>query len=278
VPVDLYVYADESGIQAGAPFCVVAGYIGNPETWETLRRSWKKVINGFGVTEFKSTEFFTRNTLGQRVGEYEGWSNKKARRYLAALTDLIHGANIEPIGVGIIWAAFKALSIGERRYLTGGNLRVTGYSARWKGSTGAPTKPYFFLMLTLMKLSVGKTISEKGFIHFTFDEQNEFDDHAERLYREIKATQLHPVEMGRMGDLKFSVSKRTPELQAADMYAHIVYSRFTRGNDMESGREIAADVLTRKQPGFPILDADALREWMALGLPPEVLEKIRASK
>jgi len=153
----------------------------------------EEVTNDFGVTEFKASEFFARNEFAKRVGEYEGWSDKRALKYLRALTDIIHGANVMPIGSGVEWSAFKALSIGERRFLTGGNVRVVDGSARWKGLTGAPTKPYFFLMLMMMKLSIGITLNDDALIHFTLDEQNEFDEHAERLYREIKATQLHPV-------------------------------------------------------------------------------------
>jgi len=38
---------------------------------------------------------------------------------------------------------------------------------------------------------------------------------------------------------------------------------------------MAAETLTRKQPGFPILDSDALQEWLALATPTDVLDKIR---
>ena len=58
VAIDLYAYADESGIQGSAPYCLMAGYIASPRRWKPFNAAWKATLEEYGVPEFHAKDFF----------------------------------------------------------------------------------------------------------------------------------------------------------------------------------------------------------------------------
>lgn len=277
VTIELFVFGDESGIQAKAPICLVGGYIGSPRQWERLDKQWRRVLTDNEITEFKGHEFFGREN-GQRVGQYAAWTDRKAALYLSQLLALVQQTAVQPLGLGVERKGFDALSVGERRYMTGGVFKPR--AGRWTRLTGAPTKPYFFLMQGMMKAAVGAHLEKDARVHFVLDEQNEFEDHAERLFREIKR-QLPPEEIGHVGELRFAESCKLAPLQVADMYAHLVYRMFS-DSPLTNEHRVALNSLRLKRglglkkAGFPIFGFESLKGILERSVPADALAKLRA--
>lgn len=141
VPVE--VYLDESGIHNGSRRCVVAGYCGGRRKLILLERDWLKTLDDFGIPReegFHAKDFFKRSKLGKRFGPYEGWSDRKAREFLASLLHAIDDQGLNAVGGAVFIEYFNSLPHNLRRWLTGGIYDAK--KGKWLTS-GAPGKPYF---------------------------------------------------------------------------------------------------------------------------------------
>jgi hypothetical protein len=58
--VNLFAYADESGIDGKPSYCVVSGYIAPQRVWESFGAEWKNILSEYQVSEFHAKEFFKR--------------------------------------------------------------------------------------------------------------------------------------------------------------------------------------------------------------------------
>src|SRR5690349_20457869 len=131
----LEVYADESGIDADK-VCVVCGLVGSSSQWRQVEDRWRRVCGGI---VFHGKEFFGRDDFGRRIGVYETWTDAEAAKFLAGLFDAL-GTSLTLVGGIVDVPAFRALSIGARRYLTMAPYRM--HRQAW-GTTGAPNRPWF---------------------------------------------------------------------------------------------------------------------------------------
>jgi len=181
VSSSLYARADESGINLdAADYLLMCGYIGTPRQWKNLERDWSAVLKKFGVRRFHATRFFGRGDGGSRLDDYKRWSDQRAKDFLDALLDILHRRKLTPIGSSLNVAAWHALSPGERRYLTGGEVNASG---KWT-SSGAPSSPYHFVFQDFLYYSA-KSAPEDSQIHFVFDRQTQFSTYATTLFNEI---------------------------------------------------------------------------------------------
>jgi hypothetical protein len=273
-----WFYGDESGIHDGANWCVVSGYVGRDDHWIAFDDAWKALLKQADVTDFHATEFFGRTEDGKRIGQYALWTDAQAEAYLASLTTLIDDSKlIHPIGRGVHVADFMSLTIGERRFLTGGVF----LHGKFRRNTGAPTKPYYLAVIdSVIDATVGTP--DGSVVHFLFDRQNVLGAQAINAFN-VACKQLeteHPVVAARVGSMAFDDRAKFGGLQAADLLTHLWYcyaeSTIT-GKQVRGDRFDALEVLTQRKPRLAIQNLKAMRHDLDKHLPQDVLAKMRAS-
>ena len=163
VKMEYFSYADESGIQASAPYCLLVGFVGSPRQWRTIESTWLNVLKRFGIKEFHAKEFFGRDQQGKRVGSYRRWGDIRANMFLNKLLSAAKQRRLLAVGGAVDVHAFNQLSHNERRLFTGGYLRKTG---KWY-SSGAPSKPYYLAMQLLIVQAL-QGIAPDAEVHFVF--------------------------------------------------------------------------------------------------------------
>jgi hypothetical protein len=143
-PLALFeAYMDESGIHAGSRVCVVAGFVAPNHVCADLEIKWRTVLRKFGVKYFHAKEFAAIDS-----GQFFGWRAERKQRFISdALGTILDAFYVRtalkwpPLSIAVAIHAddFSALSLDERRWLTGGSL-ARSEKLKWK-SPGAPTKP-----------------------------------------------------------------------------------------------------------------------------------------
>jgi len=135
VPIELFVFADESGIQSSAKYCLVLGFIGSPRHWGKFEDEWKKVLENYKVSEFHAKEFFSKDKKGMRIGEYKNWTSIMDDNYLEELLLIVRSRRLYPVGGAVDVTAFNSFTHDERRFFTGGF--ISQKRIKWQTS-GAP--------------------------------------------------------------------------------------------------------------------------------------------
>jgi len=72
-------YFDESGHHASTRVVAMGGAIAGPNQWGEQRRSWKEILDRYGVNVFHMTDFENRQ------GEFCGWDENRKRGFLSEL-------------------------------------------------------------------------------------------------------------------------------------------------------------------------------------------------
>jgi hypothetical protein len=224
----LKAFFDESGIHGGSPICVVAGLVLPAKRAWTLSTEWQtSLLYKYSVPYFHAKEF------AQRSGPFRGWSERKIRDFSIDAIGIINSATSNFENETLIAAAltskdFFALSIEERRWLTGGQYvhSTSTTKKKWK-KQGAPTKPYFLLfqqaVLDAVKFTQDRTFQGNPLgtgevVHFIFDQQHEYEATARAVFRAMKQMPLSVRE--RIGNVVFSSKLRAIPLQVADFMAY----------------------------------------------------------
>lgn len=254
--LELYAYADESGVQKEPPFCVVAGYIASSRAWDAFKKAWIAVLTEYQVNEFHAKEFFGRNP---GHGQYAHFSQAKAGEFLGEIINIINQNRIYPVGGVIDVPAFKRFTLGERRFFTGALPKGN----RLFGS-GSPNQPYYIPFRWFIQMALAKTpIGAK--VHFVFDQQGKRAGLSLQIFSDMKDLG-YLNDNGRLADLSFVNSQEKAEIQAADMISHISYSYITARKGfgrMNSERRKAVALLKRKNAAIAIFDAKALEKNLA---------------
>jgi hypothetical protein len=112
---------------------------------------------------------------------------------------------------------FYKFSVNERRFLTGAALTFEG---RLQNS-GSPNRPYFAPFQPVIRRVLGYA-PPCGKANFFFGLGRPFAQYATGLYSNLRDNQQYPYRE-RFGDISFPLAKETPELQAADLLAHMTY-------------------------------------------------------
>jgi len=234
-------YCDESGIHDGAAFCVVVGFVGSRRNWQLFESSWAKASGG---VDFHGKEFFAR-VRGERVGPYKGWTDQKAEDYLIGLEDVVTSTDVHAIGSVINVRDFKALSLGDRKYLTGAIYRVR---ARRFRTSGAPTKPFFLGFGDCMAAAAAHVRKPNWKVNIVWDRQNEFAGLATKLFETALEIGV-PGLQDRLGELSFRPKTGLGGLQAADLLAHTAYKR--SGLAVGANKELDMALTTLLQNNIP---------------------------
>lgn len=201
-------YIDESGIHGDSTVCVVAGYFGRRNHWNHFESAWRKVLNRH---QFQLADFHAKNQI-------------KQNRHQSMLLDLaltISKYQIYPVSMILAVKDFNLFSHERRRWLTGGSVRGGKLV-----TSGAPSKPYFtpFMLLIQRVTDYAKPGSKA---HFFCGLERTFSEYARALFAQIKTSPSNPhsewTSKSRLGDITFPLASETPELQAADLFAHLSY-------------------------------------------------------
>ena len=217
-------YGDETGTQAGSHYCALLGYVASPRQWKLFRRDWRTALGK--VPEFHAIDFFQKKRWRSSKSPYHGWSEKKAKRFLDGLLRTINRYDLIPIGFAFHIEAFQALSLDERRRLTGAVRRNRIHPYRntvevtsTLVSSGAPEQPYFmgwhYLITEALNHSPPSVI-----VNFVFDSRLTIEARAHQTFDEIRSTGMPEISK-RLGLHSFGDSAKYEPLQAADLYAYV---------------------------------------------------------
>jgi hypothetical protein len=211
----LQAYLDESGIDHKTPFAVVAGYCGGTGQWKRFERKWKNIIDSYGVQEFHAKRFFGRDPQGNRLDEYIGWTDARAKVFVTELLNCIVSVKIHPFCCVVVKADWEKLTHGEKRYLTGAMF----LDGKFK-TTGCPSKPYFaafgWCVYTACRMA---TADQK--VHFAFDLNTDLKGYSKEYFKFLK--NLSNLSWGpTLGEPSWPTSLEAVQLQAGDLLAYLM--------------------------------------------------------
>jgi hypothetical protein len=201
-------YIDESGIHGDATVCVVAGYFGRRNHWNHFESAWRKVLHRF---DFLLADFHAKDQI----------KSTKHAPMLLELAKTIGKFQVYPVSMTLVVDDFKLFSQERKRWLTGASFH------RGKLVTsGAPSKPYFVpFQLLIQRVTDYAKVGTKA--HFFCGLDRQFSEYARALFAKIKSDPPRPgsewISKPRVGDIAFPMASETPELQAADLLAHLTY-------------------------------------------------------
>ncbi|MBI4180484.1 MAG: hypothetical protein HY528_00970 [Chloroflexi bacterium] len=268
--VELWAYADESGLEENPKYCLIAGYIANPRQWMRFEREWKKVLGEYSVQEFHAIDFFHRKPPR---GCYKGWSEHKAKMFLGRLLAIIGSTSISPIGAIVDVADFKANPEGVERFLTGAALSPSG--KKWMGNTGS-LQPYHLAFALLLTDAAWVNHNRPDVkIHFTFDIQNIVQKQAVKLFDDI-VNRKHHQSWQMFGRRIFSDGETDTPLQAADLHAYLQYCYVVNKNLMSQEQRRALR-LASKDRLLPIWNQEQT-EGLLARYGPNLKQQLRDKK
>jgi hypothetical protein len=245
-------YMDESGIHGGSRVCVVAGFVAPLAICTALEREWRRLLKAFNLRHFHAKDFASVSLEGMpwlavsapakprskadfvrcatSIITSELWKDERGKQRAYAVAAAVHVDD------------FKARSLDERRWLTGGVL-AAGTSRKWR-STGAPMKPYFlsFQQCVMDAIRFGMH-NQSDKLHFVFDRQSDFEVSALSLCG-VMRRQHKDVDL-KMGDVVFTSKESAILLQVADFMAYEAYQHKVR-------------VLAEKRAQTPSFNAECL--------------------
>ncbi|MEO6323804.1 MAG: hypothetical protein ABIQ65_04190 [Thermoanaerobaculia bacterium] len=145
----LKAFVDESGIHDGASICVVAGYVGTAAQWQLLDELLALTVPN---EVFHAKDFYARRSGGRRVGRYKGWSDERASTHLEHFVRSVETTGVRQIAAAVNVRDFLAMSIEDRRVLTGGEQRrsmVDGVETV-EASGGSPKHAYYLAYMQVL--------------------------------------------------------------------------------------------------------------------------------
>lgn len=273
--VELFTFADESGVHGESKFCLVVGFIASPRQWILAESDWAKVLSQYKTTEFHAKDFFGRNPNGKR-GLYDNWTSAKANAFLEDLLSIAKQHRLYPVGGAVDVEDFNTLTHCQKRFLTGGLIKQ---SRKW-ATSGAPSKPYYFAM-NLLVVDALNHADPRTKVNFIFDEQVNLEARAVQTFRETVL--LGPLANGRSGDqiksISFVRSVDFSGIQLADMYSYAWNRYLFRGQLAEEGIYRILDTITPKRasrgPTLTMLNKVGFQKILNK-LPKDVQEQLKA--
>ena len=86
----LRIYCDESGINPESRFCVVAGFLGQVEHWNSLEEAWANSLSNHGLDCFHAADIFASGLSKDDIRQF---IHQNARMPLHQLKDVAHYGN-----------------------------------------------------------------------------------------------------------------------------------------------------------------------------------------
>ena len=274
---ELLVYGDESGID-NSPYCVVAGWIASTKQWESFNLAWRRVIDEAGLPEFKSKQFFGRHAARKEGTQnpFRNWSRSQASEFLEALIGVVHShyPRITPIGAALDVAQFRALSWGERNYITGASW--DNVNKRFVNQ-GAPTRAYSLPFYSMVGEALEEARSADCIVHFVMDEQKVLLPGIQQTFeRTKKARQLPEALRRKVGELTPGLSHEHEGIQAADLLAYCWHGWYQRRQVRGERVQTLFDLLSKHRREMGLIKRRGIERVMTETLEnPEDLEILK---
>ena len=186
-------YIDESGIHAGSPAVVIAGYISTVEKWECFQRAWSAELKNAGVGYLHMNEFCHSR------GEFAGWSKESKDVLIKTLIQIVKDHVL--FGVGCVLISKNASNVFNESQIK---------------QLGDPTT--FFAVLRALELS-GEQPNGQG-LSFVFDEKQDGVSLCMAAYKNAKQISNYG---NTLNAISFADDKVITPLQAADLLAYEVH-------------------------------------------------------
>ena len=217
---------DESGLNdTQEKVCVVMGFLGSAEQWDSFNAGWTQVLRDHEVPIFHALDFW-RWHLDEENGEvvrekpYEGWTDEDDFCFIDSLIKVIENAGLIKTGTGIVIEYFFSLTEDERRWLTTSAL----YSRTWP-QKGKPNDPWFAAFQSTI-IAAAQAVPEGEKLYPIFDlrdspgrKKSPEQSKAMEIYGELLSLPLSV--RSRLGEsIVFGTKTQHLGLQAADFLAN----------------------------------------------------------
>jgi hypothetical protein len=247
---------DETGIDKESKICAVTGLIGTESMWRKFDDRWNKIIKGNNIPYFHANEC----EGGRKT--FHGLDVMKRGNIVNRLVSLIAESPLDVFGYAVVKPHFFAWNEDDRRHFTNGH----------------PENPYYLVLghLFICSSHHADNFDKSEKIEYVFEQQQEFEDEAKRIFGELKAGPMWPNHV-RLGDIHFPEStpenlEKYPGIQAADLIAyemnrHLGNKYFLPDLKPEWKARTVLKVLGRKlnvNHNFCYFDADQFLELSAL--------------
>jgi hypothetical protein len=114
------ILGDESGLSADEKVCVVAGFVGSADQWDSFDAQWTGVLTEFEVPLFHAMDFFAWRTdsNGEIVREspYQGWTEADDFEFIDSLLRTTEDAGLFKAGTAInlsLWLELTVKSVSR---------------------------------------------------------------------------------------------------------------------------------------------------------------------
>ena len=263
-------YMDDSGTHGDARVSIAAGYIARARSWRKFEEDWRWALDKFKVPldRFHAKNFYPKPPRGSWFDDR--WENagrhEEFAKFMANLIAAHH--RIQPVGIGILVDDFMACPEDLRRWLTGAEIE--------KGvlkTSGSPNSAFFYSFNECMK-KAATGLPRGNQIHPSFGLGSPLSGYALDLINRMAKKKKTGRDFNWdaiLGDPVFPLAAKTPELQAADYLAYVMYHYITEmlkagrsGQDLYySPPSPILEILIKNRQdasSFKLLNHEAIRE------------------
>ena len=246
----LLAVLDDTGTHDGAEYCSCIGAVSGVQPWRRFDREWKRELRRFGVEEFHARRFFARDSEGNRVPPYRGWSDEKALDFLDSMTSLFRAMKAGIVGSAVETKVFFDLPEVERAFWTG---QVIHQETGQRLGTGAPNKPFIFAFAVALvwALDFGRSRTTLGVV---LDQSDSLAPQAASMC--AQATNV-PRYLGLVRGFHPASRKEFLPLQLADLAAWL-WNRYLTKGDLTDEQNFAMERISKKGAGIKLLNAEGL--------------------
>lgn len=195
-------YFDETGHSSEGEFVGIAGFVASRDDWQVFLPRWTAVLERERVPHFHAREF------SHSVGAFRAWKDdeKRRRRFLAALMDIIRAAKPTPVG-----AITDASAVRQLPGFVRARIKDPYYHCFQTAARGAAIVAMFEPPEVQVDVVLAETDGRRGDV------------------AEIWALLPGAIDHGqRLGVLKLATPLNEPRLQAADFLAYEMNLEFER--------------------------------------------------
>ncbi len=210
-------YFDDSGSHS-RPTLAVGCVLSGPRKWTKFERQWQKMLNAFGVRLFRMSQFESR------VGDFDGWSNKKRLQFITRAADILDD--------GVIFFGAYSMILQDYRDVLVPAMRV-GDSPK--------TNAYTLLLQSCLEEIVthlGDVLLPAGQRVACFFERGDPDVWRALLESYNWLLELHPEWRHIFGTISFPTKDEALQLQAADLVAYEGYKHTTNQHVEDASRPV----------------------------------------
>jgi hypothetical protein len=191
---------DKSG-DKDTPLVVVAGFIASDSKWDILGEQWRKTMRDFGIEDFHMSDLF-RNGEGFPRRD---WSQSRKDELVKQLVGLVTDYTKQPIAYGVTAKAIRDAKLGTARRYIGDQYRFA-----------------CFLCIHQCTDWVLDAEALRERVNFVFDNDGKFYGPVTSAYA-IAAESAFLQSKWKIGNFAFSDRRSSPGIQAADMFAYLVF-------------------------------------------------------